>query len=272
MKRLLLVGRFVLIVLVGWSALVARGSIEAIVGESEWVVRGTLRDVREDDGRFAVLRGEALILDVTEDLKGAGGVQWLILPGDGARPVAGKEVLACLSRDGVAPGQQYAVAGEPNRLIELKRPLDPLMSSSGERVREPGRLLELARLAVKQKPARPMRPGGLPPGVGGPVFASRPARTRLSESSAREKASDADPGEREFAVTSLSAFRNEENERILRGLLWDPYYTLTFSRRWETDPNRRIWRVYPVRQQAYGTLWGWNVYVAGCVDDTAPGV
>src|SRR6185503_11316276 len=141
-----------------------------------------------------------------EDLKGGGGKQWLILPGADARLVAGKEVLACLSEDGVSLSQRLAVAGEPNKWIELKRPMDPLMSSSGERVREPGRLLELARLAVKRAPARPIRPGGLPPGVGTPVVPS--PRALLSESVAREKASDADAGEREFAVKSLSAFRN----------------------------------------------------------------
>src|SRR5687768_16077041 len=86
------------------AAQTAGKTIEQTIIESDWVVRGTLRV----DTAVNLSHGNLLILDVREDLTGAGDNQPIrvLVPAD-ASQLVGTEVLACLRKMKQLPGGRF---------------------------------------------------------------------------------------------------------------------------------------------------------------------
>ena len=259
----------------GQDGSTAGKSIEEMIIESDWVVRGTLRV----DTAVNLSHGNLLILDIREDLTGAGENQPIrvLVPAD-ASQLVGTEVLACLRRMKQFPAGRFAVGRPSRELFSLRGTIDPVPSMFRGMVTEPQELLRAAYQGAMQR--RMMAVQGIPVGsafnaAGGgmnakpqapPPFGAWAApREPLGVIDARAWAADEVPERRLWGARALARYwvgeLRPENERILRELLWDPFYTLALSRRWEPDVGRRVWRVHPIRREAHGALWERNIYV-----------
>jgi hypothetical protein len=152
-------------------------------------------------------------------------------------------------------------------LFVLGSQMSPVTSLMAGPVTDMQLLMEVAAQAGIQRRmagGRIKLSAGVPINPGPPPFgASAAPRQALSEAEARAWATDEVAEKRLWGIRALG--KGAQNEQILREALWDPYYTLALSRRWEEDVGRRVWRVHPIRREAHGELWARNVHV----DDTS---